>query len=154
MKELDVKPRFRPVSFDDTNFSARHRPPGRQLRGESFRRLVGVRTTTLILSFGAIGCDYITVVRDGLNATSGIVALSTVSKAVTRLGRAPSLVAWPSALHPISIRSEQERDRLATAKKTEKLLESWKHPDPYVHPTAPGGSKYERNLPSPILERQ
>ncbi|KAJ3571310.1 hypothetical protein NPX13_g5425 [Xylaria arbuscula] len=30
---------------------------------------------------------------------------------------------------------------------TEKLLETWKHPDPYCHPTAPGGSKYERNLP-------
>jgi NADH dehydrogenase (ubiquinone) 1 beta subcomplex subunit 9 len=22
---------------------------------------------------------------------------------------------------------------------TEKLLESWKHPDPYIPPTAPGG---------------
>ena len=60
----------------------------------------------------------------------------------------------------------------ALLSETEKLLESWKHPDPYVHPTAPGGeqdpnmpgqdwltdgmqgSKYERNLPSPILERQ
>ncbi|KAI5857281.1 hypothetical protein GGS23DRAFT_588271 [Durotheca rogersii] len=29
----------------------------------------------------------------------------------------------------------------------EKLLETWKHPDPYRAPTAPGGSKYERNLP-------
>ncbi|KAM5372948.1 hypothetical protein ACJZ2D_007285 [Fusarium nematophilum] len=35
---------------------------------------------------------------------------------------------------------------------TEKLLESWKHPDPYTPPTAPGGSKFERNLPSPILD--
>jgi NADH dehydrogenase (ubiquinone) 1 beta subcomplex subunit 9 len=50
-------------------------------------------------------------------------------------------------------------------RETEKLLESWKHPDPYRAPTAPGGmgismslharkaaniitgSKYERNLP-------
>jgi hypothetical protein len=24
-------------------------------------------------------------------------------------------------------------------KETEKLLEKWKHPDPYIHPTAPGG---------------
>lgn len=32
---------------------------------------------------------------------------------------------------------------------TERLLQSWKHPDPYLHPTAPGGSKYERNLPAP-----
>jgi len=30
-------------------------------------------------------------------------------------------------------------------------LEKWKHPDPYLPPTAPGGSKYERNLPCPIL---
>ncbi|RMZ90255.1 hypothetical protein DV736_g2514, partial [Chaetothyriales sp. CBS 134916] len=34
---------------------------------------------------------------------------------------------------------------------TEKLLEKWKHPDPYTPPTAPGGSKYERNLPAPDL---
>jgi len=34
---------------------------------------------------------------------------------------------------------------------TEKLLEKWKHPDPYRPPTAPGGSKYERNLPAPDL---
>ncbi|EFR02765.1 LYR family protein [Nannizzia gypsea CBS 118893] len=34
---------------------------------------------------------------------------------------------------------------------TEKLLEKWKHPDPYRAPTAPGGSKWERNLPVPIL---
>ncbi|KKY15016.1 putative lyr family protein [Phaeomoniella chlamydospora] len=35
---------------------------------------------------------------------------------------------------------------------TEKLLEKWKHPDPYRTPTAPGGSKYERNLPVPKLD--
>ncbi|PGH16076.1 hypothetical protein AJ80_05291 [Polytolypa hystricis UAMH7299] len=34
---------------------------------------------------------------------------------------------------------------------TEKLLEKWKHPDPYRAPTAPGGSKYERNVEAPIL---
>jgi NADH dehydrogenase (ubiquinone) 1 beta subcomplex subunit 9 len=61
-------------------------------------------------------------------------------------------------------------------RETEKLLEKWKHPDPYRPPTAPGGallipdtypgrprmtilttligSKYERNLPCPILERE
>ncbi|KAF3918388.1 hypothetical protein ABW20_dc0102346 [Dactylellina cionopaga] len=50
----------------------------------------------------------------------------------------------------------------------ESQLEKWKHPDPYIPPTAPGGafhivlaspsmltisigSKYERNLPCPIL---
>ncbi|KZM23354.1 hypothetical protein ST47_g5507 [Ascochyta rabiei] len=35
---------------------------------------------------------------------------------------------------------------------TENLLEKWKHPDPYRPPTAPGGSKYERNLPVHILD--
>jgi len=35
---------------------------------------------------------------------------------------------------------------------TEKLLDQWKHPDPYRPPTAPGGSKYERNVPLPKLE--
>ncbi|KAL1958483.1 hypothetical protein VTO42DRAFT_4347 [Malbranchea cinnamomea] len=35
---------------------------------------------------------------------------------------------------------------------TEKLLDKWKHPDPYRPPTAPGGSKYERNLEVPILD--
>ncbi|RVX75503.1 hypothetical protein B0A52_00856 [Exophiala mesophila] len=34
---------------------------------------------------------------------------------------------------------------------TEKLLQKWKHPDPYRPPTAPGGSKYERNLPAPDI---
>lgn len=37
---------------------------------------------------------------------------------------------------------------------TEELLEKWKHPDPYRPPTAPGGSKYERNLPCPNLDRK
>ncbi|KZF18892.1 hypothetical protein L228DRAFT_251763 [Xylona heveae TC161] len=35
---------------------------------------------------------------------------------------------------------------------TEKVLEKWKHPDSYRPPTAPGGSKYERNIPAPILD--
>ncbi|KAK8069271.1 hypothetical protein PG994_005887, partial [Apiospora phragmitis] len=35
----------------------------------------------------------------------------------------------------------------ALLSETEKLLQEWKHPDPYTSPTAPGGSKYERNLP-------
>jgi NADH dehydrogenase (ubiquinone) 1 beta subcomplex subunit 9 len=34
---------------------------------------------------------------------------------------------------------------------TEQLLESWKHPDPYISPTAPGGSKYERNMGVPNI---
>ncbi|KAI0198689.1 hypothetical protein F4808DRAFT_435448 [Astrocystis sublimbata] len=40
----------------------------------------------------------------------------------------------------------------ALLKETEKLLETWKHPDPYIHPTAPGGSKFERNLPPHITD--
>ena len=28
----------------------------------------------------------------------------------------------------------------ALLKETEKLLDTWKHPDPYAHPTAPGGT--------------
>ncbi|KAL6356949.1 hypothetical protein LRP88_10562 [Fusarium phalaenopsidis] len=46
------------------------------------------------------------------------------------------------------------RHQRALLSETEKLLESWKHPDPYTPPTAPGGSKFERNLPSPILDRE
>ncbi|POS76639.1 complex 1 protein [Diaporthe helianthi] len=46
----------------------------------------------------------------------------------------------------------EPRQQRALLKETEKLLDTWKHPDPYAHPTAPGGSKYERNLPAPILE--
>ena len=70
-------------------------------------------------------------------------------------------------------------DRMSTwkalLKETEQLLQKWKHPDPYAHPTAPGGmtpaaektarcpanadthitgSKYERNLPAHILDRK
>ncbi|KAK1984272.1 complex 1 protein [Colletotrichum cereale] len=45
--------------------------------------------------------------------------------------------------------SRQKRELLA---QTENLLTKWKHPEPYVHPTAPGGSKYERNLRAPILD--
>ena len=37
---------------------------------------------------------------------------------------------------------------------TEEILERWKHPDPYRPPTAPGGSKYERNLPVHTTERE
>lgn len=29
----------------------------------------------------------------------------------------------------------------ALLKETEKLLDTWKHPDPYCHPTAPGGTE-------------
>ncbi|KAJ7930120.1 hypothetical protein B0H13DRAFT_2310150 [Mycena leptocephala] len=32
----------------------------------------------------------------------------------------------------------------------EAKLAGWKHPDPYIPPTAPGGTKWERNLPPPM----
>ncbi|RDK36454.1 hypothetical protein M752DRAFT_226321, partial [Aspergillus phoenicis ATCC 13157] len=46
------------------------------------------------------------------------------------------------------------RDPRQQKAKTEKLLETWKHPDPYRAPTAPGGDKYERNIPAPQLPRE
>jgi NADH dehydrogenase (ubiquinone) 1 beta subcomplex subunit 9 len=46
------------------------------------------------------------------------------------------------------------RKRRALLAETEKLLDEWKHPEPYIPPTAPGGSKYERNLPPPYLDRK
>ncbi|EEH49826.1 uncharacterized protein PADG_05905 [Paracoccidioides brasiliensis Pb18] len=39
----------------------------------------------------------------------------------------------------------EPRQQRVLFQETEKLLEEWKHPDPYRAPTAPGGSKYERN---------
>ncbi|BDD63218.1 hypothetical protein MAP00_008142 [Monascus purpureus] len=39
------------------------------------------------------------------------------------------------------------RQQKVLLQETERLLETWKHPDAYRPPTAPGGSKYERNLP-------
>ncbi|QIX00179.1 hypothetical protein AMS68_005696 [Peltaster fructicola] len=47
--------------------------------------------------------------------------------------------------------SEPRQQRIII-EQTQDLLEKWKHPDPYRPPTAPGGSKYERNLPAPILD--
>jgi hypothetical protein len=41
----------------------------------------------------------------------------------------------------------------ALVEETERILQAWKHPEPYIPPTAPGGTKYERNLPPPILDR-
>ncbi|KAK0106477.1 hypothetical protein ONS96_004105 [Cadophora gregata f. sp. sojae] len=43
------------------------------------------------------------------------------------------------------------RQQRVLFQETEAELEKWKHPDPYHAPTAPGGSKFERNLPAPIL---
>lgn len=44
------------------------------------------------------------------------------------------------------------RQQRALFRETEDLLEKWKHPDPFRAPTAPGGSKYERNLPPSVLD--
>ncbi|EJT75325.1 LYR family protein [Gaeumannomyces tritici R3-111a-1] len=44
---------------------------------------------------------------------------------------------------------KEPRQIRALLKETETLLDTWKHPDPFCHPTAPGGSKFERNLPPP-----
>jgi NADH dehydrogenase (ubiquinone) 1 beta subcomplex subunit 9 len=41
----------------------------------------------------------------------------------------------------------------ALVEETEHILQTWKHPEPYIPPTAPGGTKFERNLPPPILNR-
>jgi len=49
-------------------------------------------------------------------------------------------------------RIDEPRQQRALLKETEKLLDRWKHPDPYLPPTAPGGSKYERNVPAPYLD--
>ncbi|CAD1813406.1 Complex 1 protein (LYR family) protein [Candida parapsilosis] len=32
-------------------------------------------------------------------------------------------------------------------KLTEAKLKEWKHPDPYIPPCRPGGTKYQRNIP-------
>lgn len=77
----------------------------------------------------------------------------------------------------ISYETQADASEKELIKETESLLEKWKHPDPYRPPTAPGGalfhhgyisvpaadtvtltestgSKYERNLPCPILDRE
>ncbi|KAK5172720.1 uncharacterized protein LTR77_002840 [Saxophila tyrrhenica] len=46
----------------------------------------------------------------------------------------------------------QPRQQREIIEQTEQLLDSYKHPDPYRPPTAPGGSKYQRNLPPPSAE--
>lgn len=32
-------------------------------------------------------------------------------------------------------------------RKAEAKLAEWKHPDPYIPPSRPGGTKYQRNIP-------
>ncbi|KAJ6538472.1 hypothetical protein DFH09DRAFT_77359 [Mycena vulgaris] len=58
----------------------------------------------------------------------------------------------------MQIRAEFEYNRNVTdpralakiLEKAEAELAYWKHPDPYIAPTAPGGTKWERNLPPPM----
>ncbi|KAF8735432.1 hypothetical protein AX14_002023 [Amanita brunnescens Koide BX004] len=55
----------------------------------------------------------------------------------------------------LQIRAEFERNRdvhdpralAAIFAKAEAYLAEIKHPDPYIAPTAPGGTKWERNIP-------
>ncbi|MCJ1298522.1 hypothetical protein MMC08_001312 [Hypocenomyce scalaris] len=47
----------------------------------------------------------------------------------------------------------EPRQQRILFEEAEALLEKWKHPEPYIPPTAPGGSKFERNIPAPILDR-
>ncbi|EON65155.1 hypothetical protein W97_04392 [Coniosporium apollinis CBS 100218] len=48
----------------------------------------------------------------------------------------------------------EPRQRRILIQETEDLLKKWQHPDSYRPPTAPGGSKFERNIPAPILDRK
>ena len=43
------------------------------------------------------------------------------------------------------ISSQQELE--AVINKTKAKLAEWKHPDPYIPPCRPGGTKYQRNIP-------
>ncbi|RPA95026.1 putative NADH dehydrogenase [Choiromyces venosus 120613-1] len=47
---------------------------------------------------------------------------------------------------------KEPRQLRVILQEAEEALERWKHPDPYRAPTAPGGSKYERNIPPPIID--
>ncbi|KAI9884867.1 MAG: 2-oxoglutarate dehydrogenase complex E2 component [Watsoniomyces obsoletus] len=46
----------------------------------------------------------------------------------------------------------EPRQLRALIAETEELLDQWKHPEPFRPISAPGGTKYERNLPAPILD--
>ncbi|KAJ7498587.1 hypothetical protein FB451DRAFT_1202396 [Mycena latifolia] len=41
------------------------------------------------------------------------------------------------------------RELARVLEEAEAKLAAWKHPDPYIPPTAPNGTKWERNLPPP-----
>ncbi|KAF1810602.1 hypothetical protein P152DRAFT_460299 [Eremomyces bilateralis CBS 781.70] len=44
------------------------------------------------------------------------------------------------------------RTQRVLIEEAERILDEYKHPEPYRAPTAPGGSKWERNLEAPILD--
>merc|ERR1711991_1184716 len=44
-----------------------------------------------------------------------------------------------------------DKDRIELVlSKGEALLREYRHPDPYITPTSPGGTKWQRNTPPPI----
>ncbi|EMR08454.1 hypothetical protein PNEG_03284 [Pneumocystis murina B123] len=57
-------------------------------------------------------------------------------------------------LEALKIRSRFESNKnihdprllLAIFDETEEILKKYRHPDPYIVPTSPGGSKWERNI--------
>jgi hypothetical protein len=93
------------------------------------------------------------------------VTLPTVVEAISRLGSAEESLERTGSLHPIAIRCKEGRQGSTTTEgatlfkkrilrlaphadpikmqvlfmETEKLLQKFKHPDPYRPPTAPGG---------------
>ena len=42
-----------------------------------------------------------------------------------------------------------QQEIISALKRTEYLLALYAHPQPYIRPTAPGGTKWERNVPFP-----
>ncbi|KAI9040517.1 NADH dehydrogenase [ubiquinone] 1 beta subcomplex subunit 9 [Aspergillus affinis] len=91
------------------------------------------------------------------------------TSAVTQLWRGQAV--YIRSLFEANKDVRDPRQQKVLLRETEKLLENWKHPDPYRAPTAPGGmfsnfskamisdraliifpgNKYERNLPTRIL---
>lgn len=84
------------------------------------------------------------------------------SKRVASLFRQALRTAFDSSLkfdayrkETIKIRSQFESNRTISdpnelnevISKAQLKLAEWKHPDPYIPPCRPGGTKYERNIP-------
>ncbi|GES91333.1 NDUFB9, NADH-ubiquinone oxidoreductase [Rhizophagus clarus] len=66
-------------------------------------------------------------------------------------------ISWRHAALEIRARFEANRNVTSTQElrkiilAAEKELEENSHPDPYKYPTAPGGTKWERNIPPPLF---